>query len=131
MARRSPAGGLGRRDFMWVAGLPLLEGLIQSNVPARITDAPAGGGLPGPLGVPGPFPGRVVEARNPAMIKNGIRMVALTLLIGGFAMVDTLGWIIQVELMFRIGVSGISLLIVWGAWFGTSVLRRPVGIEHA
>ena len=55
----------------------------------------------------------------------------LTLLIGGFAMFDTLGWIIQVELMFRIGVSGISLLIVWGAWFGTSVFRRPVGIEHA
>lgn len=73
MTKRSPAGGLGRRDFMRVAGLPLLEGLIQSNVPARITDAPSGGGLPGPLGVPGPFPGRVVEARNPAMIKNGIR----------------------------------------------------------
>ena len=55
----------------------------------------------------------------------------LTLLIGGFAMVDTFGWIIQIELIFRIGVSGISLLIVWGAWFGTSVLRRPVGTEHA
>jgi hypothetical protein len=55
----------------------------------------------------------------------------LTLLIGGFAMVDTLGWIIQVELIFRLGVFGISLLIVWGAWFGTSVLRRPVAIEHA
>jgi hypothetical protein len=54
----------------------------------------------------------------------------LTLLIGGFAMVDTLGWITQVELIFRIGVFGISLLIVWGAWFGTSVLRRPVLLEH-
>jgi hypothetical protein len=28
-------------------------------------------------------------------------------------MVDTLGWITQVELVFRIGVFGISLLIVW------------------
>ena len=56
----------------------------------------------------------------------------LTLLIGGFAVVDTFGWITQVELIFRIGVFGISLLIVWGGWFGTSVLRRPVGIgiEH-
>ncbi len=45
-------------------------------------------------------------------------------------MVDTLGWITQVELIFRIGVVRISLLIVWGAWFGTSVLRRLVGIEH-
>ena len=54
----------------------------------------------------------------------------LTLLIGGFAMVDAFGWIIQVELLFRIGVSGVSLLIVWGAWFGTSVMRRPVRIEH-
>jgi hypothetical protein len=54
----------------------------------------------------------------------------LSLLIGGFAMVDTQGWITEVELIFRIGVFGISLLIVWGAWFGTSVLRRLVGIEH-
>jgi hypothetical protein len=54
----------------------------------------------------------------------------LTLLIGGFAMVDTVGWITQVELIFRIGVFGISLLIVWAAWFGTSILRRPVVIEH-
>jgi hypothetical protein len=55
----------------------------------------------------------------------------VTLIIGGFAMVDTLGWITQIELIFRIGVFGISLLIVWGAWFGTSVLRRPVAIEPA
>jgi hypothetical protein len=55
----------------------------------------------------------------------------LTLLIGGFAMVDTVGWIIQVELIFRIGVFGISLLIVWAAWFGMSVLRRPAAIERA
>jgi Domain of unknown function (DUF4386) len=54
----------------------------------------------------------------------------LTLLIGGFAMVDTVGWITQVELIFRIGVFGISLLIVWGTSFGSSVLRRPVGVEH-
>jgi hypothetical protein len=52
----------------------------------------------------------------------------LTLIIGGFAMIDAFGWIIQVELIFRVGVFGISLLIVWGAWLGVNVLRRPVEI---
>jgi Domain of unknown function (DUF4386) len=52
----------------------------------------------------------------------------LTLIIGGFAMLDALGWIIQVELIFRVGVFGISLLIVWGAWLGINVLRRPIEI---
>jgi hypothetical protein len=52
----------------------------------------------------------------------------LTLIIGGFAMVDALGWIIQVELIFRVGVFGISLLIAWGAWLGINVLRQPIEI---
>jgi hypothetical protein len=52
----------------------------------------------------------------------------LTLIIGGFAMLDALGWIIQVELILRVGVFGISLLIVWGAWLGINVLRRPIEI---
>jgi uncharacterized protein DUF4386 len=52
----------------------------------------------------------------------------LTLIIGVFAMLDALGWITQVELIFRIGVFGISLLIIWGAWFGITILRRPVEI---
>ena len=52
----------------------------------------------------------------------------LTLIIGGFAMLDALGWIIQVELIFRVGVFGISLLIAWGAWLGINVLRRPIQI---
>jgi hypothetical protein len=52
----------------------------------------------------------------------------LTLIIGGFAMLDALGWIIQVELIFRVGVFGISLLIAWGAWLGINVLRRPIEI---
>jgi hypothetical protein len=51
---------------------------------------------------------------------------ALTLIIGGFAMLDALGWIIQVEVIFRVGVFGISLLIAWGAWLGINVLRRPI-----
>ena len=52
----------------------------------------------------------------------------LTLIIGGFAMLDALGWITQIEIIFRIRVFGISLLIIWGAWFGMSILRRPVEI---
>jgi hypothetical protein len=52
----------------------------------------------------------------------------LTLIIGGFAMLDALGWIIQVELIFRVGVFGISLLIAWGTWFGINVVRRPIEI---
>jgi uncharacterized protein DUF4386 len=52
----------------------------------------------------------------------------LTLIIGGFAMLDALGWIVQVELIFRVGVFGISLLIAWGAWLGINVLRRPIEI---
>jgi hypothetical protein len=52
----------------------------------------------------------------------------LTLIIGGFAIVDALGWIIQVELIFRVGVFGISLLIAWGAWLGVNVLRQPIEI---
>jgi len=51
-----------------------------------------------------------------------------TLLIGVFAMLDALGWITQLELIFRIGVFGISLLIIWGAWFGMDSLRRPIEI---
>jgi hypothetical protein len=52
----------------------------------------------------------------------------LTLIIGVFAMLDALGWITQIEVIFRIGVFGISLLILWGAWFGINILRRPVEI---
>ena len=52
----------------------------------------------------------------------------LTLVIGGFAMLDALGWIMQVEPVFRVGVFGISLLIAWGAWLGINVLRRPIEI---
>lgn len=52
----------------------------------------------------------------------------LTLIIGGFAILDAFGWITQIDIIFRIGVFGISLLILWGAWFGINILRRPVAI---
>jgi hypothetical protein len=52
----------------------------------------------------------------------------LTLIIGLFAVLDVFGWITQIEIVFRIGVFGISLLIIWGAWFGMNILRRPIQI---
>jgi hypothetical protein len=68
MTDRHPCGTLRRRDFLGavasVAALPILGGF-------RHAMAGPVASLPGPLGVPGPFPGRVVEARNPSMIRDG------------------------------------------------------------
>jgi hypothetical protein len=52
----------------------------------------------------------------------------VTLILGSFAMLDAIGWITQIEFIFRIGVFGISLLIIWGALFGINILRRPIQI---
>jgi hypothetical protein len=68
MTRRYPCGGLGRRTFLSGAVLPLVAGLHASAQQPRQT-APAAEGF----GIPGPYPGRVVEVRNPAMIKAGVK----------------------------------------------------------
>jgi hypothetical protein len=52
----------------------------------------------------------------------------LTLILGAFAMLDVLGWITQIEIIFEIGVFGISLLLIWGVWFGINILRQPIEI---
>ena len=72
MTKRHPCGGVGRRQFLaGVASLPVLAGLRAS---AREPKGSKGPGAPvGKLGVPGPYPGRVVEARNPSMIKDGAK----------------------------------------------------------
>jgi len=71
MTNRYPCGKMPRRDLLAAAAasLPALMGarLISAAEP-RAADAPR---VVGALGVPGPFPGRVVEARNPAMIRDG------------------------------------------------------------
>lgn len=78
MNRRHPCGGIHRRRFLAAAGtaaaaatLPFIEGA------ARVSAAPPSPSrsrfLPGELGIPGPFPGKVVEARNPAMIRDGVK----------------------------------------------------------
>jgi hypothetical protein len=69
MARpERPCGGLDRRAFLAsaAAAAPLLLG--ASHVSAFEPKVPSAS-----LGVPGPYPGRVVEARNPGMIKDGVK----------------------------------------------------------
>ena len=72
MPKPHPCGGVGRRRFLaGVASLPVLAGLhasAQEPKGAKGPKAPVG-----KLGVPGPYPGRVVEARNPGMIKGGVK----------------------------------------------------------
>jgi hypothetical protein len=71
MPRPYPCGGFGRRQFLaGAAAWPLLAGL---NVSAAEPKAAGGDAPPGELGVPGPYPGRVVEVRNPAMIREGVK----------------------------------------------------------
>jgi uncharacterized protein (DUF362 family) len=68
MTRRYPCGGLGRRTFLSGAVLPLVAGLHASaQQPGQAAQAALG------FGIPGPYPGRVIEARNPAMIQAGVK----------------------------------------------------------
>ncbi len=72
MPKRYPCGGLGRRQFLGAAvALPALVGRIASAQEPKAARDPKA--LSEKLGLPGPFPGRVVEARNPAMIRDGVR----------------------------------------------------------
>jgi hypothetical protein len=74
MSKHHPCGGLRRRDFFAAAAvaLPVLEGvrLVSAAEPKAVTARRL---LNDKLGAPGPFPGRVIEARNPLMIKDGVK----------------------------------------------------------
>jgi hypothetical protein len=63
---------MNRRVFLsgTAAALPLLSALHASASEPNPADSKTPAGR---LGVPGPYPGRVVEARNPAMIRGGVR----------------------------------------------------------
>jgi hypothetical protein len=68
-----PCGGLNRRHFLAsAAALPALAGQFVSAQEPKAAAKPAGTSF-GELGVPGPYPGRVVEVRNPAMIRGGVK----------------------------------------------------------
>jgi len=71
MSKPYPCGGMGRRQFLASSALPLLC-TVTSATGAVDEPAKRGAGSGGKaLGIPGPYPGRVIEARNPAMIRNG------------------------------------------------------------
>ncbi|AGA25518.1 DUF362 domain-containing protein [Singulisphaera acidiphila] len=72
MRKPYPCGGLGRRQFLAsAAALPTLIGLnVSAAEPEAVKDPDV---VLGKLGLPGPYPGRVIEARNPAMIKEGVK----------------------------------------------------------
>jgi hypothetical protein len=86
MHHRYPCGGSNRREFLagavtTAAAVPILSGVANADEP-RAKPKPAvanvshhGGPVEprGKLGAPGLYPGRVVEVRNPAMIKKGVR----------------------------------------------------------
>lgn len=72
MTNRYPCGTLKRRDFLTAAAsataLPLLTGTHVSAQEKPKTKPVLGDGS---LGLPGPYPGRVIEVKNPKMIVNG------------------------------------------------------------
>jgi uncharacterized protein (DUF362 family) len=70
MRKSYPCGGLHRREFLaGTVAVPLLAATqVSAQEPKAAADPKK---LDGPLGIPGPYPGRVIEARNPAMIKDG------------------------------------------------------------
>ncbi len=66
-----PCGGLRRREFLAAAAAPLVPWtLLGSHASAA---EPKLARPSGPLGMPGPYPGRVVEARNKGMIQKGVK----------------------------------------------------------
>ena len=66
---------VGRRRFLAAsAAVPALAGISLSHVSAQEPKAAAGNADPNQKwGIPGPYPGRVIEVRNPRMIKNDVK----------------------------------------------------------
>src|SRR5262249_47922780 len=66
---------LGRRQFLSAsAAVPALAGMSLSYVSAQELQAAAGKARANEKwGVPGPYPGRVIEVRNPRMIKSDVK----------------------------------------------------------
>ncbi len=72
MSVRYPCAGMNRRHFLAgvAASVPLIQARqVSAQTPSSTTSPPKS--FREKLGVPGPFPGRVVEIRNKEMIKNG------------------------------------------------------------
>ncbi len=69
MRGRYPCGGMHRREFAGAAALSMIGAAVAAAQGPKAGADPAAPG--GTLGVPGPYPGRVIEVRNPAMIRRG------------------------------------------------------------
>jgi hypothetical protein len=60
---------LHRREFAGAAALSMIGAAVAAAQAPKAGTRPAD--RPGGPGVPGPYPGRVIEVRNPAMLRNG------------------------------------------------------------
>jgi Domain of unknown function (DUF362) len=79
-----PCGGVNRRNFLAAsaASVPLISAVpalgaagdeIKARVSSKLTHVGAASDVSSKLGAPGLYPGQVVEVKNPAMIKNGVK----------------------------------------------------------
>jgi hypothetical protein len=74
MTHRYPCAGLLRREFLsTAASVSALATAAASYVSAQESNVVSAPGTGEPLGIPGPFPGRVIEVRNPGMIRNSVK----------------------------------------------------------
>ena len=58
-------------------------------------------------------------------------MGILALIIGFFAMLDPLGWILNNDLVFNVGVGGMILMPIWSMWLGIDLLRHPKSVDRS
>ncbi len=77
MQHRYPCGGMGRRRFLGAsAAVPIISAFAGSGQAQELGKTAHHGpavAASAKVGAPGPYPGKVVEAKNPLMIKNGVR----------------------------------------------------------
>ena len=81
MFKRHPCGGVDRRQFLAGAAASVVPLLTATSVSASQkpevakTEKTAAKVVlgDGSLGLPGPYPGRVVEVKNPSMIRKGVK----------------------------------------------------------
>src|SRR4051794_29458084 len=84
MRKLHPCGGTSRRHFLAaasgsvpffssLASAPLLAQEAQSRASSGSAHTVNKGAARGEKGAPGKYPGQVVEVKNPAMIKNGVK----------------------------------------------------------
>ena len=75
MSLREPGRCLGRRRFLaFGATVPVLAGVTLTHVSAQEPRAAVGKADPNAKwGIPGPYPGRVIEVRHSQMIKNDVK----------------------------------------------------------